>query len=66
MEEKNTSGRPDTDSGLNKGNPNAERTPIQERQPTDLIGGTAQSNFTDDEAGTTSKKNDAASEASGE
>src|SRR5687767_946391 len=66
MEEKTTSGRPDTDSGLNKGNPNAERTPIQERQPTNLIGGTAQSNFTDDQAGTSLKKNNADNKESSE
>jgi hypothetical protein len=66
MDEKTTSGKPDTNSGLNEGNPNTERTPIQERQPTDLIGGTAQSNFTDDQEGTTSKKNNAANEQSEE
>ncbi len=36
MKETNMSGTPDIHTKLNEGNPNTERTPIQERQPTDL------------------------------
>ena len=52
MKEKNTSGTPGTNEGLNEGNPNSERTPIDPARPEGLVGGTAQSNYEDEQEGT--------------
>lgn len=52
MKEKTTKGTTETDQGLNEGNPNTERTPIDPRRiDTGIIGGTTQSNFEDEQEG---------------
>jgi hypothetical protein len=57
MKEKNTKGTSATDEGLNEGNPNTERTPIDPTRPEGLIGGTAQSNYEDEQEGTVQRNN---------
>jgi hypothetical protein len=58
MKEKTTSGGTNINEGLNEGNPNTERTPIQERQPTTLVGGLNQSNYDDEVKGDVPRKKD--------
>jgi hypothetical protein len=44
MKEKHTKGTPETEQGLNEGNPNTERTPIDPKKiDTGMVGGVAQS-----------------------
>ena len=57
MKEKHTKGSPETDQGLNEGNPNTERTPIDPTRPDGLVGGTAQSNYEDEQEGTVKREN---------
>lgn len=57
MKEKTTKGTTELNQGLNEGNPNTERTPIDPRRAdTGLIGGVTQGNHEDDVEGTTEKK----------
>lgn len=57
MKEKTTDGSTEINKGLNEGNPNTERTPIDPRRPNiGLVGGVNQSNHQDDMEGTTEKK----------
>ena len=52
MEEKKTKGTPETDQGLNEGNPNTERTPIDDnRKDIGVTGGVNQANYTDEQEG---------------
>ena len=62
MKEKNTKGSPETGEGLNEGNPNTERTPIDPTRLDGLIGGTTQSNFEDEKEGTVKKARESNSE----
>lgn len=48
MEEKRTKENNRERGGLNDGNPNADRTPIQPRTETNLVGGINQGNYTDE------------------
>jgi hypothetical protein len=59
MEEKTTKGTPETNQGLNKNNPNTERTPIDiQKTDTGLVGGTAQSNYEDEQEGEVKRNNE--------
>jgi hypothetical protein len=66
MKEKHTNGSIETNQGLNEGNPNTERTPIDPTRPDGLVGGTAQSNYEDEQHGTVKRgseeKNDGSRE----
>lgn len=60
MKEKHTKGTPEIDQGLNEGNPNTERTPIDPRRiDTGMVGGVTQSNFEDEQEGEVKRKNQA-------
>ena len=54
MEEKRTKGTPETQEGLNKDNPNTERTPVGNDRVDNVTGGVVQSNYEDQQEGTTS------------
>jgi hypothetical protein len=57
MKEKTTKGTTELDQGLNEGNPNTERTPIDPtRINTGMIGGTNQSDYKDEQQGTVHHK----------
>lgn len=56
MKEKHTKRSPETNQGLNEGNPNTERTPIDPTRPEGLVGGTAQSNYEDEQEGTVKRE----------
>jgi hypothetical protein len=58
MEEKRTKEDNRSRGGLNDGNPNTDRTPIQPRTETNLVGGIAQHNYDDEKEGTVPKKKD--------
>ena len=51
MEEKRTKENNRAKGGLNDGNPNTDRTPIQPRTETNLVGGALQSNYDDEKEG---------------
>jgi hypothetical protein len=51
MDEKRTKEDNDSKGGLNDGNPNRDRTPIQPREETNLVGGSTQHNFEDEKEG---------------
>ena len=55
MKEKTTKGTTETDQGLNEGNPNTERTPVDNRKIEGVTGGIKQSNYTDEQQGDTAK-----------
>ena len=57
MKEKHTKGSTETNQGLNEGNPNTEFTPIDPTRPDGLVGGTAQSNYEDEQEGTVKREN---------
>ena len=52
MDVKTTKEDNNSRGGLNDGNPNKDRTPIQPREETNLVGGTTQHNYEDEIAGT--------------
>jgi hypothetical protein len=65
MKEKHTKGTPETEQGLNEGNPNTERTTIDPRRmETALVGGVTQSNFEDEQKGDV-KRSDSESDNAG-
>ena len=65
MKEKNTKGTTETNQGLNEDNPNTQRTPIDtQRLDTGLVGGTAQSNYEDEQEGEVKRNNEENEEAS--
>lgn len=53
MEEKRTKGTPEINQGLNEGNPNTERTPVGNDRVEGITGGVNQSNYEDQQDGTT-------------
>ena len=66
MKEKHTNGSTETNQGLNEGNPHTERTPIDPTRPDGLVGGTAQSNYEDEEQGTVNRESGEKNEGSRE
>ena len=56
MAEKRTKEDNRSRGGLNEGNPNTDRTPIQPRTETNLVGGTSQHNYDDEKQGNVPEK----------
>jgi hypothetical protein len=65
MKEKHTKHTPETDRGLNEGNLNTERTPVNPRRiDTGIVGGVTQSNFEDEQKGEVKRGNSESEDAS--